>query len=178
MGVTAWSSDRETAQQLFLANTKENERGKEATSRHDDGDTSSHSSSSAIRNDASSELWRGCPWPSSPARSQGRGSSYPDATCWTCHRQIVTDVSSEMTSSGMCFAFCCCIFGSWLASLLACCLPGFKKFTHRCPLCRALIGEGEPSHSGKHIALIIFVTILVLGLAAFVIATKIITRYY
>merc|ERR1712088_634089 len=98
-------------------------------------------------------------------------------SCWSCHRQIVTDVSSEMTSSGMCFAFCCCIFGSWLASLLACCLPGFKKFTHRCPLCRALIGEGEPSHSGKHIALIIFVTILVLGLAGFVIATKIITRY-
>merc|ERR1712193_298213 len=61
------------------------------------------------------------------------GSEPLQLSCWSCHRQIVTDVTSEMTSSGMCFA-----------------------------LCRALIGEGEPSHSGKHIALIIFVTILVL----------------
>merc|ERR1711994_437748 len=96
MGVTAWSSDRETAQQLFLANTKENERGKEATSRHDDGDTSSHSSTSAIRNDASSELWRGCPWPSSPARSQGRGSSYPEATCCTSWRRVRTGTCSTV----------------------------------------------------------------------------------
>merc|ERR1711874_164251 len=86
--VAARSSERETAQQVFLANNKENERGKEATSRHDDGNTSTHYSSTyssvassrkARRHDASSELQRGCAGPWSPARSHGRGSRYPEA---------------------------------------------------------------------------------------------------
>merc|ERR1711990_1058408 len=88
-------------------------------------------------------------------------------SCWSCHRQIVTDVTSEMSSSGWCFAITCCLFGSWLASFLVRCLPGFRKFTHLCPCCRALVGEAEPKHAGKHIALIIFVTILVLGIIGF-----------
>merc|ERR1712079_409384 len=74
---------------------------------------------------------------------------------------------------GWCFAITCCLFGSWLASLLVRCLPGFRRFTHLCPLCRALIGEAQPSHSGKHIALIIFVTILALVLVGFMIASRI-----
>merc|ERR1712066_708349 len=46
------------------------------------------------------------------------GSEPVQLSCWSCHRQIVTDVTSEITSSGCCFAFMCCIFGSWLAALL------------------------------------------------------------
>merc|ERR1711874_904738 len=98
-------------------------------------------------------------------------------SCYHCHRQVVTDVTSEISSSGWCFAITCCLFGSWLASCLVGCLPGFRRFTHRCPLCRVRIGEGEPKHSGKHIALILCVTLLVLGLSGFVIATRLITRY-
>ena len=115
----------------------------------------------------------------SPGGSPGveLGSEPVQLSCWSCHRQIVTDVRSEISSSGWAFCCCCCIFGSWLASLLVSCLPGFRKFTHLCPLCRALIGEAEPSHSGKHIALIVFVSILALGLVGFVIASKLLVRY-
>merc|ERR1712110_409802 len=100
------------------------------------------------------------------------GSEPVQLSCSSCHRQIVTDVTSEISSSGWCFAITCCLFGSWLASFLVRCLPGFRRFTHLCPCCRALIGEGEPKHEGKHITLIIFVTILVLGIIGFYIATK------
>merc|ERR1712062_617519 len=108
------------------------------------------------------------------------GSEPVQLSCWSCHRQIVTDVTSEITSEGWCFAITCCLFGSWLASCLVGCLPGFRRFTHRCPLCRALIGEAEPKHSGKHIALIIFVSILALAVVGFLIASRIIrvSNYY
>ena len=83
----------------------------------------------------------------------------------------MTDVTSEISSSGWCFAITCCLFGSWLASLLVRCLPGFRRFTHLCPLCRALIGEAQPSHSGIHIALIILVTILSLVLLGMIVGS-------
>merc|ERR1739842_229600 len=80
------------------------------------------------------------------------GAEPVQLNCWSCHRQIVTDVTSEVSSSGWCFAITCCLFGSWLASFLVRCLPGFRKFTHLCPCCRALIGEAEPKHAGKKLA--------------------------
>merc|ERR1739842_261503 len=61
------------------------------------------------------------------------GAEPVQLNCWSCHRQIVTDVTSEVSSSGWCFAITCCLFGSWLASFLVRCLPGFRKFTHLCP---------------------------------------------
>merc|ERR1712152_55187 len=97
------------------------------------------------------------------------GTEPVQLSCYNCHRQIVTDVTSGISSSGWCFAITCCLFGSCLVY----CLPGFRRFTHLCPLCRALIGEAEPKHSGKHIALIIFVTILALVLVGFMIASRI-----
>merc|ERR1712073_89025 len=108
------------------------------------------------------------------------GTEPVQLSCYNCHRQIVTDVTSGISSSGWCFAITCCLFGSWLASLLVKCLPGFRRFTHLCPLCRALIGEAEPKHSGKHIALIIFVSILALAVVGFLIASRIIrvSNYY
>merc|ERR1711913_201868 len=119
------SLERETAQQvLFLANTKENERGKEATSRHDDGHTSTYYSSTYS------------------SVSSSRKARRHDAS-----------------------------------SCLVNCLPGFRRYTHLCPLCKSLIGEGEPLHPLKHILLIIFVSVLVLGIIGWWLATKIITRY-
>merc|ERR1712038_59631 len=108
------------------------------------------------------------------------GTEPVQLSCYNCHRQIVTDVTSGISSSGWCFALTCCLFGSWLASLLVKCLPGFRRFTHLCPLCRALISEAEPKHSGKHIALIIFASILALAVVGFLIASRIIrvSNYY
>jgi len=103
-------------------------------------------------------------------------------SCWSCHRQIGTDVTSDFKLSGWCWAIICCLFGSCLVSCLMGCLPGFRKFTHHCPLCRVRIGEGEPKHSGKHIALIIFFTLLVFGLSGFLayyyLIPYLIPRYY
>merc|ERR550519_837362 len=97
------------------------------------------------------------------------GSEPVQLSCWSCHREIVTDVTSQIKSWGWCFAITCCLVGSWIVSCLVGCLPGFRRFTHRCPLCRALLGEGEPKHSGKHIALIIFLSLFALGITGLLI---------
>merc|ERR1712211_146862 len=84
--------------------------------------------------------------------------------CSACHHQINTNVDSQVRQSGWMFALLCCICGSWLISLLVCCLPGFRKYSHYCPHCRALLGEGMPRHSGGHLAIIIGLSILLVGL--------------
>merc|ERR1712038_1363635 len=42
------------------------------------------------------------------------GTEPVQLSCYNCHRQIVTDVTSGISSSGWCFALTCCLFGSWL----------------------------------------------------------------
>ena len=78
----------------------------------------------------------------------------------------MTDVRSEISSSGWLFAIICCLCGSWIVSCLVKCLPGFRKFTHLCPHCKSLLGVGEPKHTSEEIALISVATILVIGLIA------------
>ena len=59
--------------------------------------------------------------------------------CSACHHQISTNVDSQVRQSGWMFALLCCICGSWLISLLVCCLPGFRKYSHYCPHCRCVV---------------------------------------
>ena len=97
--------------------------------------------------------------------------------------QVLTTVRDEIKPEGWFFAICCFFCGSWCASCLVFCLPGFKKFSHFCPSCgsvrtksggqdfllklcsRALVGVGEPSHLCAHILLLFVVTILVIALS-------------
>ena len=78
----------------------------------------------------------------------------------------MTNVKSEISSSGWVFAILCCLFGSWLVSCLVNCLPGFRRYTHLCPLCKSIIGVVEPKHSGAEIAIIIVAVLLVIGFIA------------
>ena len=38
--------------------------------------------------------------------------------CSNCHQQTRTRVVASVSSQGWMFACCCCLFGSWLTSLL------------------------------------------------------------
>ena len=49
--------------------------------------------------------------------------------------QVTTNVESKISRSGLTWAIICCLGGSWIASCLAFCLPGFRRYTHTCPNC-------------------------------------------
>ena len=55
-----------------------------------------------------------------------------------------------------------------------CCLPGFRQYSHYCPLCNVLIGIGKPSHTGGHIALISILCLITIAVVGFIIYAKII----
>ena len=90
--------------------------------------------------------------------------------------QVITDVSSEISSTGWMFAVCCCLFGSWIASCLVGCLPGFRKYYHHCPSCRVLLGEVEPKHSSGHLAIIILVSLAAIAVVGAFIFFRFIRR--
>ena len=50
--------------------------------------------------------------------------------------QISTRVDSSISGTGWAWAIICCLCGSWIASCLVNCLPGFRKYTHSCPSCK------------------------------------------
>ena len=52
------------------------------------------------------------------------------------HYQVSTRVDSTVSTSGWAWAIICCFCGSWIASCLVNCLPGFRKYTHSCPNCK------------------------------------------
>ena len=84
--------------------------------------------------------------------------------CHHCFREMTTRVEDSVRDSGWWFALCCCIFGSWINSLLVCCLPGFRQFTHHCPLCNVLLGTARPKHSAVHIIVITVMILLTIAL--------------
>ena len=55
--------------------------------------------------------------------------------CGYCRNEVVTHVSSKTSEMGLVFAICCFFSGSWLISLLVCCMPGFREYYHYCPNC-------------------------------------------
>jgi len=71
-------------------------------------------------------------------------------TCKNCNNQISTNVESSISGNGWAWAILCCCLGTWIASCLVICLPGFRKFTHFCPRCNVIVGEVEPNHSTSH----------------------------
>ena len=95
-----------------------------------------------------------------------------EVQCTNCHQDITTRVEDSVRSDGWVFFLCCCLFGSWLTGLLVGCLPGFRKFTHYCPKCKAVLGIGEPSHSCGHVALIIILSLITFAFIFFYIYIK------
>jgi len=92
------------------------------------------------------------------------GQESVNTTCKNCNNQISTNVESSISGSGWTWAIVCCCLGSWIASCLVNCLPGFRKYTHFCPLCNIIVGEVEPKHSGSHKVIIGISVLLVLCL--------------
>ena len=80
-------------------------------------------------------------------------------SCWSCFRQVTTEVTTEASPSGWAFAIICCLCGSWVLSCLVYCFPGFRRFTHTCPSCGAIIAQTEPKHSMCQLATIILMSI-------------------
>merc|ERR1739848_147259 len=158
MGVTAWSSDRDIAQQQQPFNTLR---------KMSKGERQHHmvmmDPPTAPPAQKSNVMVVHKPFGAYPGLEFG--SEPLQLPCWSCERQIMTDVTFDFKLSGWCWAIICCFVGSCLVSCLVGCLPGFKKFKHHCPLCRVRIGKGEPKHESKHIALIIFSTLLVMVLS-------------
>jgi len=88
--------------------------------------------------------------------------------CKSCNLQISTRVDSKISGNGWAWAIICCFCGSWIASCLVNCLPGFRKYTHSCPQCNIIVGEVEPKHSGSHKAIIgVSVLLVVILLIAY-----------
>ena len=75
--------------------------------------------------------------------------------CHNCFREMTTRVEDSVTDSGWLFAFFCFLpwisYLSWINSLLLCCLPSLRQFSHYCPLCNVLLGTARPKHSAAHI---------------------------
>jgi len=92
------------------------------------------------------------------------GSESVRTVCQNCFKEISTRVDSSISSTGWAWVIICCFCGSWIASCLVNCLPGFRKFTHSCPSCNVIIGEVEPEHSGGHKAIIAISVFLILAL--------------
>merc|ERR1712227_440961 len=74
---------------------------------------------------------------------------------------------SSISSRGWTWAIICCFCGSWIASCLVNCLPGFRKYTHSCPNCNALIREVEPNHKTYHKIILAVAVLLVIAPLAF-----------
>jgi len=89
--------------------------------------------------------------------------------CNSCNNEIYTRVEDKVSQNGICWAVTCCFCGSWLLSLLVLCMDAFKVFRHHCPACNAFIGEYNPKMSGGMACLLVFLSILVVGLQVFVI---------
>ena len=62
--------------------------------------------------------------------------------CTNCHQQITTRVESSVSSDGWVFACCCCLFGSWLTSLMVNIYP--KYFVSNSPL-SGVLSPGLPA---------------------------------
>merc|ERR1712045_191254 len=87
------------------------------------------------------------------------------AFCSCCQQKVQTNISSEISCSGWTFAIICCLLGSCILSCLVPCFPGFRKYTHSCPECRAILAQAEPKHSTIQLLTLVLTTVGVLGLA-------------
>lgn len=92
--------------------------------------------------------------------------------CLSCHSMVTSRVSDSMKSSGWAWCILCCLCGSWIAGLLACCMEGFKEYRHTCPKCNAMLGIYEGETTKCQIAILVVATVISVGLVAFIIFAK------
>jgi len=98
--------------------------------------------------------------------------------CNSCNNDIYTRVNDKISQNGICWAVTCCFCGSWLLSLLVLCMDAFKVYRHFCPACNAFIGEYSPKMSGGMICLLVFLSLLAIGLQIFVVMVYLNRSYY
>merc|ERR1711963_221539 len=89
-------------------------------------------------------------------------------SCPSCQQEVKTEVSSEVSHCGWAFAIICCLVGS---CLLVKCFPGFMRYTHSCPICRATIAQTEPELSACSIIFISYLAVCLFILVGFCIAS-------
>ena len=95
----------------------------------------------------------------------GEEPSQIQIQCNNCHELVTSSVESSLRAQGWGFAICCLFFACGLPSFLVCCLPGFRQYTHYCPLCNALLWTDKPGHSRGHIALLIILSLILIAAA-------------
>jgi len=94
--------------------------------------------------------------------------------CNNCHNEVNTRVRDEISVKGWIWGVvCCCFLGCYLFACFIFCFPGFKKYTHTCPNCNAIIGVVEPELSGSHKCIIIgsvvfYIVFIILMIALYV----------
>merc|ERR1711963_609613 len=112
------------------------------------------------------------PSPSPPPQASSPEVEFSDkaqfVSCPSCQQEVKTEVSSEVSSCGWAFAIICCLVGS---CLLVKCFPGFMRYTHSCPICRATIAQTEPELSACSIIFISYLAVCLFILVGFCIAS-------
>ena len=93
--------------------------------------------------------------------------------CNNCRMTQFTRVDSGVSANGKVWATLCCIFLSWILSLLVLCMDGFREYRHYCPSCNVLLGTYAPKFSAGQIILLVLLTCVFITLAIFVIYVKI-----
>merc|ERR1711973_1082299 len=115
------------------------------------------------------------PSPSPPPQASRPQVEFSDkaqfVSCPSCQQEVKTEVSSEVSHCGWAFAIICCLVRSCIQSFLVCCLPGFRRYTHSCPLCRATIAKTEPRLSACSIIFISYLAVCLVILVGFCIAS-------
>ena len=97
----------------------------------------------------------------------GEKPSQIQIQCTNCRELITTRLESSVRAEGWVFAICCCLLflGCGVPCLLVCCLPGFRQYTHYCPLCNAILWTDKPEHSRCNIALLIILSLIIIAAA-------------
>jgi len=92
-------------------------------------------------------------------------------TCTYCGQQVKTIVNDKIKQEGWLWCILCSCFFSWIIGLLACCMDGFKEFSHRCPKCNRIITKVEPKLTATQktiiIALVVVILFISIGVAVY-----------
>merc|ERR1719510_1186484 len=90
--------------------------------------------------------------------------------CGQCQADISTSVNSSIRDAGWIWCILCCLCCCMPeCGLLACCLSGFKRFTHKCPNCKGRLGSYDPPHSTAEICCVLFGWLVILVIMILVI---------
>ena len=90
--------------------------------------------------------------------------------CKTCRNEVYTRVEGKVSKNGIPLAIFCCFFVNCFLCVLTLYLDGFKVYRHFCPSCKAFIGKYRPPMSTGIKVLLVFLTLLCVGLNIFVLS--------